>query len=102
MEAKLQEYPSRKPEGMQEVEFAEAMTRLVPLTPDHLCRRLYMQSLASTFSGDGVTDDTVPAKRLACILTFYHVISVYNNYVMARYECTYSNFHYHKVLHIHY
>lgn len=71
MELKLQEYPSRKPGGMMEAEFAETMAGLVPLTPDHLCHRLYMQSLAHIHPTDGTTVDTVPVKRLACILNIY-------------------------------
>ena len=57
---------------MLEVEFAEAMDSLVPLVPDLLCRRLFMQSLAQlqgVGQGAGQTKrETVPIRRLACIL----------------------------------
>ena len=53
---------------MLEVEFAEAMDSLLPLLPDQLCRRLFMQSLSQLREEEGQSHrETVPTKRLACI-----------------------------------
>lgn len=58
---------------MLEVEFAKAMDSLLPLLPDQLCRRLFMQSLSQLQEKEGQSHrETVPTKRLACIQQMYH------------------------------
>lgn len=74
MESKLVDHPCKRPGTMLEMEFAEAMDSLVSLVPDRLCHHLFMQGLAAMASVEEESDatgkkrETMPTKRLACIL----------------------------------
>lgn len=61
-----------KPGVMLEVEFAEAISGIVPQVSDQLCRRLFLQSLAQYQEGDESSRETLPIKRLARILTLFY------------------------------
>ena len=74
LESRLLDRPSRHTGSMLEVEFAEAMDCLLPLLPDQLCRRLFMQSLSQLREEEGQSHrETVPTKRLACIQLMYQL-----------------------------
>ena len=68
MESKLHDHPCKKAGIMLEAEFAEAMDNLVPLVPDTLCKRLFMQGLAQVQEAGQGRRETLPTRRLACIL----------------------------------
>lgn len=63
LESRLNDHPCRQPGSMLEGEFAEVLEQLVPLVPDHLLHRLFLQSRAQLQE----SRETTPTKRLACI-----------------------------------
>ena len=67
LEAQLTEQPGRLVGAMLEVEFTEAMEKIINNSSDMLCHRLFSQSLVTLQEKNEPGRQSLPVRNLACI-----------------------------------